>query len=584
MMKPGEYRTFEELQLKLKKTVALSEQARRDLQAGIDLLADAVRVTLGPRGCNVGLERQGEPPMITHDGVTVAEGITLSQPYQNMGAQFLKQAATATKEMAGDGSTTTILLAQAIIREGLKNVTAGANPMLFRRGLVKGAAAACAALEGMSQPLETMDELARVATIASSDPEIGELIGQVMAKLGEHGFIHLQEDQGLGLEVEYAEGMFWKEGYVSSGFVTDRERDEAVLEDPYLLITDRRVSRAEEVVPIMDQLMQVGEPRLLVIAEEVMGSALGALVVNQQQDRFHCLAVKPPAYGEMRKAMFRDIAILTGAKLFGDELGRPLQRATLGDLGQVSRVVATPKTTTLAGGKGSPLQIDARIRELQTLIERAQEKYDRDKLQRRLARLAGTIATIKIGGLTEAQRRERRRRLENALSAARGAIEEGVVPGGGVALLNLIPARLGWINTYQALIVPGLCSSFGIFLMRQFMLTIPTELMDSARIDGCSEFGILWRIMLPLIKSAAAALSIFTFVFSWHDLFWALLVAKQRAVYPIQLAIYYIQGQYGDYTALLMAAGSIAILPPLIIFLILQERMVEGVTLTGMKG
>jgi len=370
----------------------------------------------------------------------VAEGITLPDPHQNMGVQFLKQTAAATREKAGDGSTTTIILAQEIIREGLKNIAAGANPMIFRRGLAKGAAAAQMALEKMSRRPRTMAEVVQVATAASGDPEIGELVGQVITRLGPQGFINIQEGSGLGLQVEYDEGMCWHDGYVSTAFVTDQSTGQAVMENPYVLVTDHKISRSDELVPIMDLLAQADEPNLLVIAEAVTGSALATLVVNQQQGQFNCLAVKPPAYGALRKAMYRDIAIFAGATLFSDETGRPLETATLADLGRVSQVVATHRTTTLIGGGGSPAQIEQRVREIKTLIEATQDKTERDKLWQRLAKLASGVAIIQVGGLTEMHRKERRRRLENALSAVRGAVQEGVVVGGGVALLNAIPA------------------------------------------------------------------------------------------------------------------------------------------------
>ncbi|HEY64762.1 MAG TPA: molecular chaperone GroEL [Caldilineae bacterium] len=435
-----EFKSFDELNQKLKKTILLSEEARDTLQAGMDVLASAARTTFGPRGRAVALGQGDGSPLVTFDGVKVAEEIVLPDPHQNMGAQLLRQAAIATRDKAGDGSTATIILAQEICREGIKNIAAGANPMLFRRGLAKGAAAAQVALERMSRPLRTMDETVQVAIAASDEPEIGELVGELITRLGPDGFIHIQEDFGPGVQVEYHEGMHWYGGYLSTAFITDQETGQAILEDPYVLVTDRKISQAEELIPIMERLSQADEPRLLVIAEAVTGSALATLVVNQQQGRFRCLAVKPPAYGALRKAMFRDIAVLTGATLLSDEIGRPLSSVTPADLGRVNRVIATHKMTTLIGGKGDPSQIERRIREIRTLVELTQSKTERDKLRQRLARLAGGVAIVQVGGLTEAQRKERRRRLTNALSAVRGAVHEGVVVGGGVALLNAIPA------------------------------------------------------------------------------------------------------------------------------------------------
>lgn len=439
-MSSREFKSFDELNRKLKKSVLLSGQARHALLAGITAVADVARVTLGPTGRAVCFGNDGTPPLLTCDGVTVAENITLPNRHHNIGAQLLKQAATATRDKAGDGSTTTVVLAQELIREGLKLITAGANPMVFRRGLVKGAAAVQAALERMKRPVTTMAELQQIATAAANDPEIGQLVSQMISRLGPQGFINIQDGSGLGFQVEYHPGMHWYDGYVSTAFVTDPKRDEAVLENAYVLVTDRKLSRIEEIAPIMDQLVRAGTPTLLVIAEAVTGAALATLVINCQQGGFRCLAVKPPAYGAQRKAMLRDIAIFTGATLFSDETGRPLGSATIADLGQVERVVASHRKTTLIGGKGSADQVERLIREIRTLIQTTQDKTERDKLWQRLARLASGVMIVQVGGLTEAHRKERRRRLENALAAARGAVEEGVVVGGGVAFLNATEA------------------------------------------------------------------------------------------------------------------------------------------------
>jgi len=434
------FKSFDELNRKLKKTVLLSGHARRALLAGINVVADAARVTLGPTGRAICFGSNGTFPLLTWDGVTVAENITLADRHRNVGVQLLRQAAVATRDKAGDGSTTTIVLAQELIREGLKVIAAGANPMVFRRGLIKGAAAVQVALEQMKRSVATMTELEQIATAAANDLEIGQLVSQLISRLGPQGFINIQDGTGLGFQVEYHQGMYWHDGYVSTAFVTDPERDEAVLEDAYVLVTDRKLSQAEEVAFIMDQLIQVGTPTLLVVAEAVTGAALATLVINRQRGNFRCLAVKPPAYGAQRKAMLRDIAVLTGATLFSDETGRPLSSAVIADLGRVERVVASQRRTTLIGGKGTADQIEQRIREIRTLIQITQDKSERDKLWQRLARLTGGVAIVQVGGLTEAHRKERRRRLENALAAARGAVEEGIVVGGGVAFLNAIEA------------------------------------------------------------------------------------------------------------------------------------------------
>jgi chaperonin GroEL len=425
--------------LRLKKSVIFSEQARREIQAGINLLADTVRVTLGPLGGSVVLKRPGESPCFTHDGMTAATGLTLPSPHRNLAVQFLRQAAAATYETAGDGSTTTIVLAQAILNEGFKNIAAGANPVFFQRGLLKGATIARLALNKLSQPLTSLADTLSIATLASGDPEIGALICHVVTTLGKDGVIWMHDYEGVELSVELAQGMSWKQGYLSSSFVTHQAADEAVLEDAPVLVTSSRLSQAYEIVPIMDQLMRAGRPRLLVIADTVLGNALATLVVNQQQGKFKSLVVKPPAFEAQRQAMLSDIAVLTGATLFNAELGRPLQSATLNDLGQVERAIATHNRTTLSGGQGSPAAIQARLKEIRTLMAQTGDKSARDKLQQRLAALAGGFATIRVGGYTDAHRQERQRLLRKAFASVRGAVEEGVLPGGGIALLNIIP-------------------------------------------------------------------------------------------------------------------------------------------------
>lgn len=425
--------------LRLKKSVIFSEQARRELQTGINLLADTVRVTLGPLGGSVVLGRSGEAPLFTHDGLTASTDLTLPSPHSNLGVQFLRQAAAATQEMAGDGSTTTIVLAQAILNEGFKNIAGGANPVFFRRGLLKGAAVARLALSKLSQPLTTMADTLSIATLASGDPEIGALICHVVTTLGKDGLIWTHDYEGVDLSVELAQGMSWKQGYLSSSFVTHQATDEAVLEDASVLVTDSKLSQAHEIVPIMDQLLRAGRPRLLVIADAVAGNALATLAVNHQQGRLKCLVVKPPAFDSQRRAILNDIAVLTGATLFSPELGRPLPTATLNDLGQVERAIATHNRTTLTGGRGSPAAIQARVKEIRTLMAQTGDKSAQDKLQQRLAGLAGGFATIRVGGYTDAHRQERRRLLHKAFSSVRGAVEEGILPGGGIALLNIIP-------------------------------------------------------------------------------------------------------------------------------------------------
>jgi len=394
---------------------------------------------LGPLGGSVVLERAGEPPFFTHDGLTASAGLTLPSPHRNLGVQFLRQAAAATRQMTGDGSTTTVVLAQAILNEGFRYIAAGGNPVFFQRGLLKASAIVRSALGKLSQPLATMADMLNVAALASGDPEIGALICHVISTLGKDGIIWMHDDDGVEFSVELAEGMSWKQGYLSPVFVTNQAADEAVLEDTAVLVTETKLTQAAEIVPIMEQLMRAGQPRLLVIAETVTGSALATLAMNHQQGKFKCLVVKPPAFEAQRQAILGDIAVLTGAALFNAGLGRSMQTATLKDLGQVEGVIATHNRTTLTGGSGSPVAIQARIREIQTLMAQTGDKPARDKLQQRMAGLAGGFATIRVGGYTEAHRKERQRLLRKSFSSVRGAVEEGVLPGGGIALLNIIP-------------------------------------------------------------------------------------------------------------------------------------------------
>jgi len=422
------------------KQLVFSEEARRNLKIGVDTLAEAVRTTLGPKGRNVALDKKFGAPTITHDGVTVAKEIELKEPFQNMGAQLLKEAATKTNDVAGDGTTTATVLAQIIVNEGLKNVAAGANPMLIKRGIEKGTAAVVEAIRKMAREVKGKEEIAQVAAISAADTEIGNLIAEVMDKVGKDGVVTVEESKGLAFETEYVEGMQLDRGFISPYFVTNPERMEAVLEDPYVLITDKKIAAVTDIVPLLEKLVQIGKRDLLVIAEDVEGEALATLVLNKLRGMLNVVAVKAPGFGDRRKEMLRDIAILTGGQVITEEMGRKLETATIADLGQCRRVVVNKDETTIIEGKGSEKEIKGRIEQIKAQIETTTSDYDREKLQERLAKLAGGVAVIRVGAATETELKEKKHRVEDALSATRAAVEEGTVPGGGVALLNVVSA------------------------------------------------------------------------------------------------------------------------------------------------
>jgi chaperonin GroEL len=422
------------------KQLVFSEEARRSLKRGIDVLATAVATTLGPKGRNVALDKKFGAPTITHDGVTVAKEIELEDPYQNMGAQLLKEAATKTNDIAGDGTTTATVLAHTIITEGLKNVAAGANPMLIKRGIEAATDALVDAIRNMAVDIDTEEEVASVAAISAQDREIGELIAEVMGKVGKDGVITVEESKGLAFETEYVEGMQIDRGYISPYFITDPDRMEAILNEPYVLVTDKKVSAATDIVPILEKLVQVGKRELLLIAEDVDGEALATLVLNKLRGMLNVLAVKAPGFGDRRKAMLQDISILTGATVITEEMGRKLDTATIQDLGRADKVISTKEDTTIVGGAGEEDQIQGRINQIRAEIEISTSDYDKEKLQERLAKLAGGVAIIRVGAATEVELKEKKHRVEDALSATRAAVEEGIVPGGGVALINAIPS------------------------------------------------------------------------------------------------------------------------------------------------
>ena len=422
------------------KQLAFSEEARRKLKKGIDTLATAVSTTLGPKGRNVALDKKFGAPTITHDGVTVAKEIELEDPYENMGAQLLKEAATKTNDIAGDGTTTATVLAQNIVNEGLKNIAAGANPMLLKRGIEAGTTALADKIRSMAISIDDKAEIASVASISAQDTSIGELIADVMDKVGKDGVITVEESRSLEFETDYVEGMNFDRGYLSPYFVTDSDTMEAVIEDAHILIHDKKISSAQDIIPILEKLVQTGKKNLVIIAEDVDGEALATLVLNKLRGMINALAIKAPGFGDRRKAMLQDIAVLTGGQVITEEMGRKLDSVQLSDLGRAAKIVSTKDDTTVVDGHGDETQIKSRIEQIKVEIDRSTSDYDREKLQERLAKLAGGVAIIRVGAATEVELKEKKHRVEDALSATRAAVEEGIVPGGGVALLNALPA------------------------------------------------------------------------------------------------------------------------------------------------
>ena len=418
------------------KQLAFSEEARRHLLRGVDAVAEAVVTTLGPKGRNVALDRKFGAPTITHDGVTVAKEIELQDPYENMGAQLLKEAASKTNDIAGDGTTTSTLLAHAIVTDGMKNLAAGANPMLLKRGIEAATKAVAEQIGKHAIELKTKADIANVASVSAQEREIGELIADVFDKVGNDGVITVEDSQGLQFETEYVEGMQFDRGYLSAYFVTSPENMEAVIEEAQVLIHDKKISAAQDMVPLLEKLVQTGKRNLVIIAEDVDGEALATLVLNKLRGMLNVLAVKAPGFGDRRKSMLGDIAALTGATVISEEVGRKLESATLEDLGQAEKVISTKEDTTVIGGKGDPKAIQGRIEEIRVEIENSTSDYDKEKLNERLAKLSGGVAVIRVGAATETELKEKKHRVEDAVSATRAAIEEGIVPGGGVALLN----------------------------------------------------------------------------------------------------------------------------------------------------
>jgi chaperonin GroEL len=419
------------------KQLVFTDEARKRLKQGVDVMANAVKTTLGPKGRNVALDKKFGSPTVTHDGVTVAREVELEDPFENMGAQLLKEAATKTNDIAGDGTTTSVVLAQAIVHEGLRNIAAGANPMLLKRGLEKGGLAVVEAIKAEAKEVKGKAEIAQIATISAADETIGQLIADVMDKVGREGVITVEESKGLQFETEFVEGMQIDRGYISAYFVTNADRMEAVIEDPYILITDKKISAITDILPVLEKLVQVTK-NLVIVGEDIDGEALATLVVNKLRGTLNVLGVKAPGFGDRRKAMLEDIAILTGGQVITEEAGRKLDATTIQDLGRARRVTADKDETTFVEGKGDQDKILARVKQIKAQIEETTSDFDKEKLQERLAKLAGGVAIIKVGAATEVELKEKKHRVEDALSAARAGIEEGMVPGGEVTLLNAI--------------------------------------------------------------------------------------------------------------------------------------------------
>ncbi|MDF2841034.1 MAG: groL [Clostridia bacterium] len=421
------------------KQVKFGEEARRALEKGVNQLADTVKITLGPKGRNVVLDKKFGSPLITNDGVTIAREIELQDPFENMGAQLVKEVATKTNDVAGDGTTTATLLAQAIIREGLKNVAAGANPMIVKKGINRAVEIAVEELKKISKPIESKEAIAQVASVSAGDDSIGSLIAEAMEKVGKDGVITVEESNTFGTNLDIVEGMQFDRGYVSMYMITDTEKMEAILEDPYILITDKKISNIQELLPLLEQIVQQGK-KLLIIAEDIEGEALSTLVLNKLRGTFTCVAVKAPGFGDRRKAMLEDIAVLTKGQVITEELGLDLKETTLAQLGRAKQVKVQKENTIIVDGAGETADIKERVRQIKAQIEETTSDFDKEKLMERLAKLSGGVAVIKVGAATETELKERKLRIEDALAATRAAVEEGIVPGGGTALANTIQA------------------------------------------------------------------------------------------------------------------------------------------------
>ncbi|HIW39980.1 MAG TPA: chaperonin GroEL [Candidatus Eubacterium pullicola] len=428
------------------KDLYYGEDARRKLQRGVDKLANTVKITLGPKGRNVLLERKYGAPLITNDGVTIAREIELEDPVENMGAALVREVATKTNDVAGDGTTTATLLAQIIINEGFKNVAAGANPMILKKGIQGAVDVAIEEIKNNAKEVSTKEAIANIASVSSADEQIGELIAEAMEKVGKDGVITVEEGKSMGTNLEVVEGMQFDRGYLSAYMATDMEKMEAVLENPYILLTDKKISNIQEILPLLEQIVQTGR-KLVIIADDVEGEALATLVVNKLKGTFDCVAVKAPGFGDRRKAMMEDIAVLTGGTVLAEELGYELKEATIDMLGTAATVKVDKDNTVIVGGSGDKDEIDARVASIRKQIEETTSDFDREKLQERLAKLTGGVAVIQVGAATETELKERKLRIEDALNATKAGVEEGIVPGGGVALVNAIPAVAKYVKT-----------------------------------------------------------------------------------------------------------------------------------------
>jgi chaperonin GroEL len=466
------------------KQLVFDESARRALERGANILADAVKVTLGPKGRNVVLDKKFGSPTITNDGVTIAKEIELPDVFENMGAQLVKEVASKTNDIAGDGTTTATVLAQAIIREGLRNVTAGSNPLLIKHGIEKAVEIAVAEMESFKKDVDTKDKIAQVASISANDPEIGEFIADAMEKVGKDGVITVEESRTLKTEVETKDGMQFDKGYISPYMVTDSERMEAVLDNPYILVTERKISAIADILPLLEKVVQVQKP-LLIISEDVEGEALATLVVNKLRGTFTSVAVKAPGFGDRRKEMLKDIATLTGATVISEELGLKLDKVTPDQLGQAKRVTVTKEETTIVDGNGKPDAIKGRIEMIKKQIEETDSDFDREKLQERLAKLSGGVAVIQVGAATETELKEKKHRIEDALSATRAAVQEGMIPGGGASLIHAIKA----IDRYEPPKANGHASTWadekiGISIIRKALEEPARQIADNAGFEG----------------------------------------------------------------------------------------------------
>lgn len=459
------------------KQVKYGEEARRALERGVNQLADTVKITLGPKGRNVVLDKKFGSPLITNDGVTIAKEIELQDPFENMGAQLVKEVATKTNDVAGDGTTTATLLAQAIIREGLKNVAAGANPMIIKKGINKAVEAAVGELKSISKPIEGKGAIAQVASISAADEAIGSLIAEAMEKVGKDGVITVEESNTFGTDLDIVEGMQFDRGYVSPYMITDTEKMEAVLDDPYILITDKKISNIQELLPVLEQIVQQGK-KLLIIAEDIEGEALATLIVNKLRGTFTCVAVKAPGFGDRRKAMLEDIAILTNGQVISEEIGLDLKEATIEQLGRAKQVKIQKENTIIVDGAGSAAVLKDRVRQIKAQIEETTSEFDKEKLQERLAKLSGGVAVIKVGAATETELKERKLRIEDALAATRAAVEEGIVPGGGTALANTIKAVEALIDKTEG------DERTGVKIVRRALEEPVRQIAENAGLEG----------------------------------------------------------------------------------------------------